>query len=692
MTRPELGRLALSLSLGSLLVACSSSDETLTGVSPARGTARGGEVVTLTGSGFGASPVVRFGDKTATIKSVSATHVEVTAPPGIAGAVDVEVTAGGKHAVLEQAFTYQALPLTLIDVAWARLPPLPVNGGAAAIADGNDDGHPDVFQAARSEGVWIYPNGGKAAFGKPRQIAVSGPAMGTPPMSTPVDVRSVVAADLDGDGKIDLFLGTTGATPSQVLLGDGKLGFTASAKALPALFGTEQRAIAVDIDGDGDLDLVTVGSAATATGTPGVAILLNDGHGKFKDVTAERLAEGTWNASGVAVGDVDGDGDVDLFFAADQEPCRLYLNDGHGTFQLAAPDALPSDPAPGAGMPALGDLDGDGSLDIYLPTATQDHVFFNDGTGHFTDLTDTRLGPDATGGVTATFLDLDLDGHLDVAVVDGAGRVRVYRNDGTGQLFDYSGEIAGDGTFPVGDVAVGDLDEDGVPDLFTSRPDLSRAGLLVNWSSVSLPDADGDGVPDSVDNCPSVPNADQADVYHLPFHCASATTCAAATGCELQVLAGSSYLFCKTTPATWTDAAAACTALGATLVTVAGADDNAFLVSLGAASTWIGYTDTAVAGTFVWASGSSSTYTNWGMGKPDTTSGDDCVALLADGTWSNMACTATLAYVCQEQRLEPRGPGDACDCSADGIMDGGAPGCDDGGTDGGTDGGADGGS
>jgi hypothetical protein len=153
------------------------------------------------------------------------------------------------------------------------------------------------------------------------------------------------------------------------------------------------------------------------------------------------------------------------------------------------------------------------------------------------------------------------------------------------------------------------------------------------------------------------------------------------------VLGGSSYLFCKTAPAAWTDASSACTALGATLVTVASAGDDAFLVSIGATNAWIGYTDAAMKGTFVWASGSSGTYTDWATGKPDSTAGDDCVVLLADGTWNNVACGAKLAYVCQDQRLKPPGPGDACDCSMDVTLDGGAAACGDGGADAGGDGG-----
>jgi hypothetical protein len=81
----------------------------------------------------------------------------------------------------------------------------------------------------------------------------------------------------------------------------------------------------------------------------------------------------------------------------------------------------------------VGDVDGDGSLDVYLPGSTRDRLLFNDGTGHFLDYTDVRLGPDAASGKSVSLADLDLDGHLDAVVVSAPGRLRVYRNDGTGR-------------------------------------------------------------------------------------------------------------------------------------------------------------------------------------------------------------------------------------------------------------------
>ena len=658
MTRPDarrnLARLLTSLTLAPLLAACG-GDPTVTSVSPATGSARGGETLTIEGKGFSSSAKVTLGGKPATVKSATSTSIEVVSPRTVAGAVDVEVTDGSKTGLLPKGFTYEALPFTFVDASWTRLAPTPVDGGFAAIADAEGDGDGDVFQAARTEGVWLYLNDGKGSLLEPKLVKLTG---------DPLDVLSVVAADFNGDGHVDLFLGTTTKTKSRLLLGDGKLAWKAPKTGLPSLYGTGQTSVAVDLDGDGDLDLVTVGAATAVDGMPGVVLLSNSGKGVFTDVTAKHFIGGTFNASGVAVGDVDGDGDLDLFFAADQEPCRLYLNDGKGVFERAAPDAIPYDAMPGAGIPALGDLDGDGTLDVYLPTATQDRIYLNDGTGHFTDATDLLLGPEMGAGQSVVLADLDLDGHLDVAVVDRPGGLRLYRNDGTGRLFDYSSAIAGvDPSLLNAGIVVGDLDGDGDDDLFLSRADLSRAALLSNWSPLSVTDKDNDGVPDLADNCPAVANPDQANLDSQPFRCASATSCAAATGCELHAAGSAAYLLCKTAMLSWDDATAACVALGAQLVTITSADENAALVTFGAASAWIGYTDAAVEGTFVWSEGSSK-YTNWGMSQPDNggaAGGENCAAILADGTWNDLPCATAQGYVCKVERTRAPDPGDACD-------------------------------
>ncbi len=624
----------------------SGASPSLTKVSPDHGSARGGDAVTVTGEGFGDSPTVRFGDVEAKVTSSSATRIEVVTPEEAAGAVEVSVKSGSAEAHLAKAFTFDALTLSFVDVAWKRLSPTPIDGGEAAFAG------KDVVQAGGAEGLWVHPGDGKGSFGAPNNV----------PAGTSI-VRSLAVGDLDGDGKLDVVAGTTGQTLSQVFLGGGQHSFTASVGALPPIFGTHQSTIAVDLDGDGALDLVMVGVAPTAMAAPQVMILHNDGSGSFTDVTSKKLAGDPFDATGVVAGDVDGDGHVDLFFSGDQDPCRLYLNDGKGTFQRASPDALPSLEKPGAGVPAMGDLDGDGSLDIYLPSTGQDHVLLNDGTGRFADLGDQLLGPETGAGQRATLVDLDADGHLDALVVESPGRLRVLRNDGTGRLFDYSGDLAGnDATLAVAGVAAGDTDGDGDLDLFVSRPGFARASLFLNWAPLSIDkttDTDGDGFPDDVDNCPDVANPDQANLDSLPFRCDSAASCATATGCDLVAAGASAYLVCATAKATWADASAACEARGASLLAIDDADENAALLALGLADAWIGFTDAAKEGTFAWSSGATSSYTNWAATQPDGSG--DCAVFLADGTWDDDACSQKRGYVCEDARSRAPDPGDACD-------------------------------
>lgn len=121
------------------------------------------------------------------------------------------------------------------------------------------------------------------------------------------------------------------------------------------------------------------------------------------------------NGSGVAAGDVDGDGWCDLYFCNLDGPNRLFRNLGNWKF-VEIPDAggaaLSNIDATGA---ALVDLDGDGDLDIIVNSVGQGtHIFFNNGKGRFTESPQT-LNP-AFGGMSLTFGDIDGDGDLDLYI------------------------------------------------------------------------------------------------------------------------------------------------------------------------------------------------------------------------------------------------------------------------------------
>ena len=205
-----------------------------------------------------------------------------------------------------------------------------------------------------------------------------------------------------------------------------------------------------DLDGDGDLDAFVANS--TAGGGPN-RVFTNDGSGMFSD---SGQALGSSESRNVALGDLDGDGDLDAY-VANQGINRVWINDGGGVFSdsgqvLGANDSHDV---------LLGDLDGDGDLDAFVTNLGTNRVWVNDGTGAFSDSAQS-LGAETS--VNAALGDVDGDGDHDAVVSnDVTGQANeVWLNDGSGG-FTASAQSIGTGTSR--DVALGDIDADGDLDL-----------------------------------------------------------------------------------------------------------------------------------------------------------------------------------------------------------------------------------
>ena len=181
--------------------------------------------------------------------------------------------------------------------------------------------------------------------------------------------------DADGDGDQDLYV-VSGSNevdlrPEQffnrLYVNDGKGNFTFTSSAIPDLATSAMRACAGDMDGDGDLDLFVGGRVVPGAypKAPRSYLLENDGHGHFSDVTEQRAPDLV--APGLVTDaeflDHDGDGDEDLVVVGEWMPISFYQNDG-GRFTPATEQSGLKDTEGWWFSLTSGDVDGDGDPDL----------------------------------------------------------------------------------------------------------------------------------------------------------------------------------------------------------------------------------------------------------------------------------------------------------------------------------------
>jgi len=333
-----------------------------------------------------------------------------------------------------------------------------------------------------------------------------------------------------------------------------------------------------DYDRDGDLDLYLVSAWKIEGRTVAIrgknALYRNDGNLRFTDVTDEAgVGDDGWGC-GVAVGDYDNDGHLDLY-VTNYGPNVLYRNRGDGTFADVTARAGVGDPR-WSSCATFFDADGDGDLDLYVtnyvkadwdeiihaePTlqwkgimvmvgpvglpGERDIYYRNRGDGTFEDHT-REAGLEDMGaffGYTATATDYDGDGDVDLYVANDSNPNFCYRNDGKGNFTDVGGwngsALSGNGDAQAGmGVDAGDVDGDLQLDLivanfaedvvtlylnegggffvdYTARAGLSGPTFQPLTWGVDLLDFDNDGDLDlAVANGHIYPQADQlADRY-----------------------------------------------------------------------------------------------------------------------------------------------------------------------------------
>ncbi|MDA5280893.1 FG-GAP-like repeat-containing protein [Streptomyces sp. Isolate_45] len=229
-----------------------------------------------------------------------------------------------------------------------------------AVGDFDEDGKPDLATSnANTNNVSVVLGNGDGTFGAATGFGLNG---GTNP-------QGVAAADLNGDGHLDLVTSNASTGTLSVLSGDGDGGF-GTASSVSAGLTLPSKLKLADVNEDGKQDAVLV-----APGTPGrVAVLLGDGAGGFG--TANLLSAGS-NLTSASVSDLNGDGHVDLVVSSyGSNEVGVFEGDGTGAFGSPLAFGLNGGTNPQA--TAVADLDGDGRPDVVTANSNSSATFVKD--------------------------------------------------------------------------------------------------------------------------------------------------------------------------------------------------------------------------------------------------------------------------------------------------------------------------
>ncbi|MFI5196993.1 MAG: CRTAC1 family protein [Thermoanaerobaculia bacterium] len=256
----------------------------------------------------------------------------------------------------------------------------------------------------------------------------------------------------------------------------------------------------LDFDQDGDEDLF-VGD--------GVRSILyeNDGHGHFTDVTVRAgLAASDFTgiaATGVAAGDIDGDGYPDLAVTDAFGPTRLFRNRRDGTFEEITASSGVVTEGPTRSL-AFADVNGDGNLDLFVcgtgdyyrqmpdpPFDANDgrrnYLFLGDGKGHFRDASaEWGVEKPTRWSLSCLFADFDGDGRPDLVVTNDFGLKNLYRNVDGKRFEDVTKKLGAEDRGYGMSAAWGDFDGDGRMDLYTTGT-YTQWGFLHEYPGLPMP-------------------------------------------------------------------------------------------------------------------------------------------------------------------------------------------------------------
>lgn len=369
-------------------------------------------------------------------------------------------------------------------------PWLPTLHGAntMAFSDYDDDGDADLFWGDFFEpGLLLISNTGSCEApnlrSEPRQFPIDSPVLTS-------GYNAPTFGDYDGDGDADLLMGVLGGSNNAntstarnlYLFTQNDAGvWTERTSAFISQIdvGAESVPTLADLDADGDLDLL-LGHKIDPNDLPNARLFLFENEGSSRNPVlrwkGELQVAGAYH-NAPAIADLDADGDLDMILGTWRDELRYLRNDGSATeLRFVLADSAIAEITRGSNTaPALGDLDGDGDLDLLVgeSSGTLNH-FENVGSAReprFEMITDEYLDIDVGRRSFPKLVDVDGDGDLDLVVGTEGNGIVYFRNDAVGNASRF---VAAESPFPDGSELprwvtpeLADLDGDGDLDLLT---------------------------------------------------------------------------------------------------------------------------------------------------------------------------------------------------------------------------------
>jgi hypothetical protein len=404
--------------------------------------------LTLNGGGFVPASVANWNGKALTTTFVSGSQLKATVPSAdTAAATTASVsvsnpTPGGGTS--DVVFFPVHAPVT--NVTFTNFPQVSGDfspGYIGAVGDFNGDGKLDIAGIAPgppgsgANTIFVALGNGDGSFAAPQLFGVGNEPAG------------MVAADFNGDGKLDLAVVNISDSTVSVLLGNGDGTFqTQKTFAVPSL----AYIVAADFNRDGKLDLATAGNGSS----PGVSLLLGNGDGTFQ--TPIDVPAGIQSVGALGVGDFNRDGNVDLVADDGGTQLSVLLGNGDGTFQMPTVSTLTIPPNAALSGMIVADLNGDSLLDLVIGSFNLGS-FLLPGNGDGTFGTATHL--DGLGSFPVAVGDFNADGIADI-VTDGSVQeifIGLGNSNGTFQIVSLQA---------ASPALAGDFNGDGATDLASS--------------------------------------------------------------------------------------------------------------------------------------------------------------------------------------------------------------------------------